>query len=408
MSAADETRAARYALGVLTFINLFNYVDRWVMSAVLEPLKASLHVTDAQLGLVPDGFLIVYMLTSPVFGTLGDRKRRPPLIALGVAIWSVATALGGFAVGFWSLLITRAGVGVGEAAYGTIAPALLSDHFPLSRRGRVFAIFFAALPIGSALGFILGGWAGAEFGWRGAFFIAGLPGLLLAALVFKVKEAPRGQHDDTVVEAEHAGSLGAYLDLLRNRTFLLAALGYGAYTFALGGLAFWMPAFLQRARGMSQKESTLTFGAIAVVTGFAGTLIGGRLGDYFLKKTKQSYLWVSAISTLLAAPFAYVGLTSTNRSVYLTGLVIAEIFIFMSTGPINSAIVNAVSPGERATAVGFSILLMHVLGDLPATSLIGWLSDRSSLEQAFLVVPVAIVIGGVIWVAAAMTKVRAS
>lgn len=405
-ATADETRAARYALGVLTFINLFNYVDRWVLSAVLEPIKTSLHVTDTQLGLIPDGFLVVYMLVSPVFGTLGDRRKRPPLIALGVAIWSVATALGGFAVGFYSLLISRALVGVGEAAYGTIAPALLSDHFPLKARGRVFAVFFAAIPIGSALGFILGGWAGAAFGWRTAFFIAGVPGLLLAVLVYFVKDAVRGQHDEVVVRAEHAGSLAAYLDLIRNRTYLLSALGYGAYTFALGGLAFWMPTFLMRARGMSLKEATVTFGAIAVVTGFIGTLAGGRLGDYFLKYTKQSYLWVSAISALLAAPFAFIGLTSSNRPVYLTGLVIAEIFVFMSTGPINSAIVNVVAPAERATAVGLSIFIMHLFGDMPAPALIGWLSDRSSLEHAFLLVPVAFAVGGLIWAGAAMTKVR--
>jgi MFS family permease len=406
-TTADETRAARYALGVLTFINLFNYLDRFVMSAVLEPMKTSLHLTDAQFGLCADGFVIVYMLTSPIFGTLGDRKKRPPLIALGVAIWSIATTLGGFAHGFVSLLLTRSLVGIGEAAYGTIAPALLSDHFPIQRRGRVFAIFFAAIPIGSAAGYILGGLAGAEFGWRAAFWIAGIPGLFLAALVLFVKDVPRGQHDDAPVHAAHAGSLAAYLDLLRNRTYILAVLGYAAYTFALGGLAFWMPAFLSRARGLSQKEATVTFGAIAVITGFVGTFAGGWLGDYFLKRTRQSYLWVSGISTLIAAPFAYVALTNPRKAIYLAAIVVAEILIFMSTGPINSAIVNAVAPGERATALGLSIFVMHILGDVPSPTLIGWLSDRSSLERAFLIVPVAILIGGVIWTWAA-TVGRAS
>ncbi len=380
---ADETRAARYALGVLTFINLFNYVDRWVLSAVLEPIKTSLHVTDTQLGLIPDGFLVVYMLVSPVFGTLGDRRKRPPLIALGVAIWSVATALGGFAVGFYSLLISRALVGVGEAAYGTIAPALLSDHFPLKARGRVFAVFFAAIPIGSALGFILGGWAGAAFGWRTAFFIAGVPGLLLAVLVYFVKDAVRGQHDEVVVRAEHAGSLAAYLDLIRNRTYLLSTLGYGAYTFALGGLAFWMPTFLIRARGMSLKEATITAQA-------------GR-GDRHLPRGDDAQRSETAGTE---------DRRGAHRPVYLTGLVIAEIFVFMSTGPINSVIVNVVAPAERATAVGLSIFIMHLFGDMPAPALIGWLSDRSSLEHAFLLVPLAFVIGGLIWGGAAMTKVR--
>jgi len=402
---AIETRGARYALAVLTFINLFNYLDRWVISSVLDPIKASLHMSDAQLGWVGTGFIVVYMATSPIFGSLGDRKRRPPLIAFGVAIWSVATTLGGFATGFLSLLLARSCVGIGEAAYGTIAPALLSDHFPLSRRGRVFAVFFAAIPIGSAAGYIVGGYAGATWGWRAAFWIAGLPGLLLALLVLKVKEAPRGQNDEAPVAAHaHAGSLGAYRDLFANRPYILAVFGYAAYTFALGGLAFWMPAFLSRVRGMPLKEATVTFGAIAVVTGFVGTFAGGWLGDYFLKRSKQSYLWVSGISALLAAPAAYVALTSPQRSVYLPAIVVAEVLVFMSTGPVNSAIVNAVAPSERATAVGLSVFIMHLVGDVPSPPLIGWLSDRSSLEQGFLVVPVAFAIGGAIWVWGAMTK----
>ncbi|HEV7573876.1 MAG TPA: MFS transporter, partial [Thermoanaerobaculia bacterium] len=123
-------RAARYALAILTLINLFNYLDRWIVASVVESIKKSLHLSDTELGLVGTGFIVVYTLTSPLFGALGDRRKRPPLIALGVAVWSVATSLAGFARGFMSLFIARSGVGVGEAAYGTIAPALLADSFP--------------------------------------------------------------------------------------------------------------------------------------------------------------------------------------------------------------------------------------------------------------------------------------
>lgn len=191
-----ERRAATYALAVLTFINLFNYLDRWVVAAVVESIKKSeLHLTDTQLGFVGAGFIIVYTLTSPVFGTLGDRRARPPLIALGVAIWSIATALGGFARGFLSLFVARSTVGVGEAAYGTIAPALLSDHFPIEKRGRAFAVFFSAIPIGSAAGYVLGGMVDKAFGWRAAFWMAGAPGLVLSLLVLKVFDPPRGRYD---------------------------------------------------------------------------------------------------------------------------------------------------------------------------------------------------------------------
>ncbi len=219
-----------------------------------------------------------------------------------------------------------------------------------------------------------------------------------------MKEVPRGAQDAPATRdpqpATHSWS-AAYLDLLRNTPFMLSVLGYAAYTFALGGLAYWFPAFLERVRGMSHQEATVTFGLIALVTGFTGTFAGGWLGDFFLRKSKQSYLWVSGIATLLAAPATFVAVSSSHRGTYLTAIVIAEILIFMSTGPINSAIVNVVAPTERATAVGLSIFIMHLLGDVPSPPLIGVVSDHSSLEHAFVLVPIAIVIAGVIWMWAA-------
>ena len=391
---------------MLAFINLFNYLDRWIVAAVVESIKRSeLHLSDTQLGVVGSGFIVVYALTSPIFGTLGDRRARPPLIALGVAVWSVATSLAGFARGFTSLFIARSTVGVGEAAYGTIAPALLADHFAIEKRGRVLATFYAAIPIGSAAGYVLGGIVDRAFGWRAAFWIAGAPGLLLSLLVLKVVDPPRGAHDEpgNAATPQHGNR---YVHLLRNRTFVLSALGYGAYTFALGGLAFWMPAFLERERHLPHAAEL--FGAIAIVTGFIGTFVGGWLGDLFLQRTKNSYLWVCGITTLLAAPFTFVALTNHTKWIYLTAIVIAEVLIFMSTGPVNSAIVNAVAPGERATALGLSVLVMHLVGDIPSPPLIGVMSDASSLERAFLIVPVAIVIGGLIWSYAAWIGDRAT
>jgi len=229
--------------------------------------------------------------------------------------------------------------------------------------------------------------------------------LLLSFLVLKVFDPPRGAHDVPPVlrpalriqSRPHV--LRAYLDLFRNRTYILAVLGYGAYTFALGGLAFWMPAFLERVRGVPRAAEI--FGAIAVGTGFVGTFAGGWLGDRLLSRTKSAYLWVSGVATLLAAPLTYVALSNPHRATYFTAVVIAEVLIFMCTGPVNSAIVNAVPPNERATALGLSILVMHILGDIPSPPLIGILSDASSLERAFMIVPVAIVIAGAIWIFAA-------
>jgi MFS family permease len=402
VSFESRDRAATYALAILTLINMFNYLDRWVVAAVLESIKRSeLHPTDTQLGLLGTGFIVVYTLTSPVFGALGDRKSRPPLIAIGVFLWSLATALAGFARSFTSLFVARSAVGVGEAAYGTIAPALLADSFPFERRGRVMAMFFAAIPLGSAAGYVLGGIADQHFGWRAAFWIAGAPGILLSLLVLSVKDPPRGQHDAVVAPQEGTTPRHVYARLLRNRTYALTVLGYAAYTFALGGLAFWMPAFLERVRGMSRHEATVMFGGITLATGFVGTFAGGWLGDLFLKRTRHSYLWVSGIATILAAPATYVCLTDPRRSVYLPAIMVGEVLIFMCTGPVNSAIVNAVAPVERATAVGLSVFAMHVLGDIPSPPLIGALSDASTLERGFLVVPVAVLISGIIWTLAA-------
>jgi sugar phosphate permease len=193
---------------------------------------------------------------------------------------------------------------------------------------------------------------------------------------------------------------------LRNRPYVLSVLGYAAYTFAIGGLGFWMPAFLERSRGMSRSDATITFGVMVMITGFAGTFLGGWLGDRLLSKTKQSYLWVSGIATLLAAPAALLGLMHRDKVVYIAALSVAQVLIFMCTGPINSAIVNVVSPWERATAVGLSVFAMHVIGDIPAPVMIGALSDATSLERGILIVIVAILAAGIIWSYAAYTADR--
>src|SRR3954462_7520153 len=358
---ADPVRVARWGLFVLTFVNLFNYLDRFMLAAVAESLKKpfpeGLGFSDTELGALATGFILVYMLTSPVFGTLGDRGRRPPLIAAGVAIWSVATALGGFARGFVSLFIARSSVGVGEAAYGTVSPALLADYFPVEKRGRVFAVFSAAIPIGSAAGYMLGGLVDHYYGWRAAFFVAGVPGLVLAWMTSRLLDPPRGAQDGVAPVAGHAAvglgrqAVAAYLGLLRNVPYTLTVLGYAAYTFALGALAFWTPAFLERERGLARTDATVQFGAIVVVTGFVGTFLGGWLGDRLLPRFRESYLWVSGISTLAAVPFAWLAFTAPDRPVYPAAIVVAEVLIFMSTGPVNSAIINVVPADRRATAV---------------------------------------------------------
>lgn len=419
--------SAGWALAILSFINLFNYLDRYLVPALVETLKHSeLQLSDRQLGALASIFLAVYTLTAPFFGALGDRRARPRLIAFGVACWSVATALTGLAGSFAGLLAARAAVGIGEAAYGTIAPSLLSDYFPEERRGRVMAIFFCAIPVGSALGYVVGGLMDKHFGWRMAFFVAGVPGLVLALLCLGMRDPPRGGQDAKPAVGEidaarpsggrsngvgHPQSLGAatmatYLALIKNKPYLLTVLGYAAYTFAIGGLAFWMPAFLERVRGMPRSEATVSFGLIVVTTGFAGTFIGGWLGDFCAKYSKNGYLLVSAVATVLAAPFVWMALTAVSSTVYLVCMVIAQLLMFLSTGPINAAIVNLVSPTQRASAVALEIFAIHALGDAISPYLIGAVSDASSLAQAVKIVPFAVVLSGLLWAWAARAQLR--
>jgi MFS family permease len=410
----DFTRTARTGLVVLTLINLFNYLDRWIVAALAESMKHSkLQLTDTQLGSLMTGFIVVYMLAAPLFGSLGDRARRTRLIALGVALWSLATAAAGFAWNYASLFAARAAVGIGEAAYGTMSPALLADYFPRERRGRVFAIFFAAIPIGSALGYVVGGLMDHYFGWRPAFWVAGIPGLVLAVLAWRLHEPQRGAHDpeSAALPSAHSLSFGSatravYAALLRNRPYMFAVLGYAAYTFAIGALAFWMPSFLERVRGIPKAQATVQFGAIVVVTGFLGTYGGGWVGDRLLGVSKQAYMWLAGVVTLVAAPLTLVALAASAPALYWIAIVVAELCLFASTGPLNSAIVNAVSPHVRATAVALSIFTIHLLGDVPSPALVGAISDARSLGQAMLIIPVAIFVSGLIWTYGAWRESR--
>jgi MFS family permease len=420
---ADQThkswiRSAGFGLAILSFINLFSYLDRYIVSALTESLKhANMGLSDANLGSLMSGFLIVYTLTAPIFGALGDRRSRPRLIALGVACWSFATALSGFAGNYLALFLARASVGIGEAAYVTIAPSLLSDYFPVRQRGRVMAIFFCAIPVGSALGYVVGGLVDKHYGWRAAFFVAGVPGLLLAALCLLLRDPPRGAQDTGGAHAPPSPKVSlanipretwaAYTRLTRNKPYVITVLAYAAYTFALGGLAFWMPAFLERVRGVPRSEATISFGTIVVITGFIGTFVGGWLGDYCVKYSRQAYLWLSAGATLVAAPCVWLALTTASHTGYLAWMVAAQLCMFLSTGPINAAMINLVSPTERATAIALSVFAIHVLGDVPSPFLIGALSDASSLGQAVKIVPIAVLIAGCLWILAARAQARA-
>jgi len=318
-------------------MNLMNYVDRWVPSVVKDLFKADLKLTDAQTSLPLTGFVIVYMLTSPIFGAMADRWPRKVLIAAGVALWSLATGAAALAVGFWTFLLARALVGVGEAAYATLSPALLSDFYPPNRRNRILTIFYVAIPLGSALGFVLGGALGERFGWRAAFLICALPGLALAAMALAIRDPGRGRFDSDAAQAPPRW-LEAIPALLRNREFVLAVAGYAAVTFASGALADWFPVFLQRHRGMSVELSGRYVGLSAVVGGLGGTLVGGLLGDALKRWTRQPYLALSGWSMALATLFGLLALRLTNPTLVIVMLFVAQFFLWFYNGPINAIV----------------------------------------------------------------------
>jgi MFS transporter, Spinster family, sphingosine-1-phosphate transporter len=383
-------------LVVFTAMNLLNYVDRQVVPAVQESIKHEMLLSDTRIGALATVFLVVYLLSAPVFGALATKWSRTRVIGLGVAIWSIATALGGVAINYGQLLAARAAVGVGEAAYGTIAPAVLADLFPERMRGRIFAIFYMAIPVGSAIGYILGGQIESRYNWRAAFFVAGAPGLVLALIAVVLADPPREG-----AAAPAPSGLQAYRPLFENPPYVRTVLGYIAYTFALGGIAIWMPTFLERVHGMNSADANTDLGKVLVITGFAGTFIGGWAADAIAKHTRQANLWVSGVTMLAAVPFSWLALVTSSTTTFWVALIVAELFVFMSTGPINAAIVSEVAPALRAAAMALSIFAIHAFGDAISPALIGWISDASTLSQAVLIIPAAVLVSGVIWTYAA-------
>jgi len=412
-SLAGEREAALFALGVVTILNFLNYIDRFILAAVLPRVKSELVLTDFQLGLLADVFLVTYFVTSPLFGALGDRLSRPRLMSAGVTAWSMATAAAGFTADFVQLLIARAWVGIGEAAYATISPALLSDYFPRSQRGRAFAVFYVAIPVGSAAGFLLGGTLERAFGWRAAFYAVGLPGIVLALLALRVPdpvrgatEEPsslgRGRRDSQRADAPGEGfSTRTLSDLFRNKAYVGTVLGYAAYTFALGGLAFFMPTYFERVRGLELARADFIVGGVTVLAGLSGTFLGGYLGDWIAARVKYGQLWLSGLSSIAAVIPAWLALTVASSPTYIVWFFLAEFLLFLSTGPVNVMIVSVVPPAARARAMAVSIFAIHLFGDAISPPIIGWLADTHGLARAVLIVPVAIAISGFVWTATA-------
>jgi MFS family permease len=381
----------RTALALLTALNLLNYIDRSVLNAVQPLIQGEFHVSDAQIGRLTTVFLIFYTLAAPVMGPLADRHSRRLIIALGAFAWSGITLLTAFVHSYDSLLIRHTLVGVGEASFVTISPTFVADLFPESKRGRVLGVFYLAIPVGFALGYPIGGYFGTHYGWRTPFYIAGLPGFLLAALMLFVPEPERGRFDSLPETAAR----GTIRGLTRNPAFLTATLGMAMMTFAQGGLLVWMPTFLSRMRGYSLLHANQLFGLIIAVDGTIAALLGGWLGDRLLRRTKGAYYLVSAASMGLGIPAMAIALFSHSAAM-VPGIVVAGFLLLLNTAPLNAAIINSVGAHIRATAIAVNLFVIHFLGDALSPWLIGKVSDRSSLESGFISTVIATAISSAI------------
>jgi MFS family permease len=307
---------------------------------------------------------------------LGDRLPRKPLIVAGAVLWSTATLLTAWVHTYTELYWRHALVGVGEATFSIFAPAMLADYYPEEQRNRVLSIFYLSIPVGAALGYLLAGQLGSAFGWRTPFYVAALPGMLIALCVLLfVREPVRGAADRLKASFERSTVWGIF----RNPAFWASSLGMAAMTFSIGGISVWMPTFLTRYNGMSLQRANLVLGAVTIVDGIAGTLAGGWMGQRWLRRNHRALYLLSGWSAALAVPGALVAFFAP-RSWTVPALLVAEFFLFLNTGPLNAALVNSVSAAVRSTAIALNLFLIHALGDAPSPRLIGAVSDRASLR----------------------------
>lgn len=424
---ADPSRravSAGIALTLLVLINLFNYIDRQALAAVepeihkdLAALKqaetgdGTAEFSNFLMGLLPFAFLFSYILLAPLFGLLADRISRWWVIAFGVTLWSIASGASGWNWGlgalgaYWALFVTRCFVGIGEAAYGPVAPAMIADLFPVARRGKVMALFYLAIPVGGALGYAWGelvsqslhGVRGHE-GWRWAFYTLVPPGLLLGGWCLLMRDPPRGLHDAAEMTSRKSG-VRDWPRLLRIPSYLLNTLGMTMMTFTIGGLAYWMPAYLERegAEAVLGLEPRTFFGALTAFSGLLATMSGGWLGDRLRDRYPGSYFLVSGVAMLVGFP-VLLGMLWAPFPLAWVFVFLSVFCLFFNTGPTNTILANVTHPSVRSGAYALNILIIHLFGDAISPFIIGGLDDLTgSLKPGFALAATLMLAGGAFW-----------
>ena len=388
---------ATVALVLLTAVNFLNYIDRYMLAGEQTLVQKGvtyhgLMPTDAQMGALTFWFFMAYMFAAPMTGWLGDHFPRKPLIVIGLLFWSFCNLFTGMVHTYFALNLRHAALGIGEASFGIFAPALLADFYPEAERNRILTIFYIAIPVGAALGYEVGGGVGERFGWQMPFLVSAVPGFLMAVLIlFWMKEPKRGASETLKATVDRSTVSG----LAKNPAYLYATVGMAMTVFSLGGISAWVPTFFSRIGGMTVGHAAYILGAITAATGLLGTVIGGWLAQLWLKTNHRALYLLCAWSAALTVPPALLAFFGP-KWMMVPGIAAAEFCIFLGTGPLNAAIVNAVSAPVRATAIAIELFVIHALGDAPSPWIIGKVSDASNLRIGMAMTLVTMVIAAVL------------
>jgi predicted MFS family arabinose efflux permease len=374
--APDSTRYRWTVLVMLTLVYTFNFIDRQILVILQEPIKADLGLSDAQLGLLTGfSFALVYVTAGIPIAWLADRANRRNIVAASLALWSLMTALSGLVQNYGQLLAARLGVGVGEAGGSPPSHSIISDYFPPSSRGTALSFYSMGIYIGVLFGFAAGGWIAENFGWRNAFFVIGIPGILYAlAVLWIVKEPQRGRFDPAGVPPQ--SSLSETLAGLKRRpTFWYLSVGCAFTAFISYGNGNFMPSFLMRNHGMSLAEVGATLGLISGLSGATGTFLGGFLADRLATRDMRWYVWIPILGGLSAMIPAYYTLFGENTTLIVAAMIPSQILSALYLGPCIATCHNLVSPGMRAMASAILYFVLNLIGLGLGPLTVGILSD---------------------------------
>jgi MFS family permease len=402
-----------YVLSILVIVYVFNFLDRQIVTILAEPIKNDLGLNDTQIGLMTGlAFAIFYTVLGIPIARLADRANRVSIISVALVIWSGMTALCGAAQNFGQMLAARIGVGVGEAGCSPPAHSLIADYFPPEKRASALSIYALGIPIGSIFGLLAGGWIAEFWGWRVAFFVVGVPGILLAILVKTTLLEPiRGMSDAVQTGAPVQPPLGVTIKtLLGNRTLVHIAMGGALTSFVGYGLGQWLPAYFIRWHGMGIAETATYFGLVIGVASAIGTVLGGTLADKLAARDVRMYNWLPAAGVLLAFPFYVAAMLSSNAYVAIAILVVPSLLNSLWLGPSFGTIQNLAPTQMRALASAMLLFILNIIGLGLGPFLVGVLSDllsgqfgEESLRWAILIATVAYFWAGAHFILASRT-----